>query len=106
MNKPYLMIFVMALVTYATRALPFVIWGNQQKISPIIEYLGKTLPYAMMGLLIIYSFKSVSLVSYPYGIPEILASGCCVGLHLWKRNNLLSIGGSTLLYMILIQVIF
>ena len=106
MNKYMLIIIVMALVTYMTRALPFLIWGKQQNISPIIHYLGNTLPYAMMGLLIIYSFKNISFTSYPFGSSEIIAGCTCILLHVWKRNNLISISGSTIVYMILVQNIF
>ena len=106
MNNYIKIILIMALVTYITRALPFIIWGNQQNVSLLIKYLGNTLPYAMMGLLIVYSFKNVSLITYPYGISEIIASLSCIILHLWKRNNLISIGGSTIIYMLLIQNVF
>ena len=105
MNKSILIIIVMAIVTYLTRALPFILWGNNRKMSSMIHYLGQTLPYAMMGLLIVYSFKDLDVTVSPYGIPEFLAVVVCVLLHLWKRNNLLSISGSTILYMILIRVI-
>lgn len=105
MNKSILIIIVMAIVTYLTRALPFILWGNHRKMSSMIHYLGQTLPYAMMGLLIVYSFKDLDVTVSPYGIPEFLAVVVCVLLHLWKRNNLLSISGSTILYMILIRVI-
>ncbi len=103
--KTWLIIVVMAIVTFSTRAFPFIVWGNHQKVSPLIEYLGKALPYAMMGLLVIYSFKNVSFTLKPYGLPELFASMICIGLHLWKRNNMLSILGSTLVYMFIIQVI-
>ena len=106
MNKYLMIIFTIAIVTYMTRALPFMIWGNKQNISSIIHYLGNTLPYAMMGLLIVYSFKNISFSSFPYGISEILAGLSCVLLHLWKRNNLISISGSTIVYMFLIQCVF
>ena len=98
----YFIIFVMAIVTYCTRAFPFLLWSNR-KMNPIIEYLGKTLPYAMMGLLIIYSFKRINITGYPFGLPEIISSIVCILLHLWKRNNLISICGSTILYMLILQ---
>lgn len=103
--KTWLLILVMSLVTYGTRAFPFLVWGKNQEVSPIIDYLGKALPFAMMGLLVIYSFKNVSLTTSPFGIPELIASFVCVVLHLWKRNNMLSILGSTLVYMFIIQVV-
>ena len=95
----------MAIVTFSTRAFPFIVWGKNKKVSPLIEYLGKALPFAMMGLLVIYSFKNISFTSKPFGIPELIASLICIGLHLWKRNNMLSILGSTFVYMFIIQVI-
>lgn len=101
----WVLIIIMAIVTYCTRAFPFIVWGKNQQVSPIIEYLGKTLPYAMMGLLVIYSFKNISFTTSPFGIPELLASILCILLHLWKRNNMLSILGSTLFYMFLIQIV-
>lgn len=104
MNKVWLTIVIMAVVTYATRSFAFVIWGNKQKSSSIIEYFGHVLPYSMMGLLVIYSFKNVSINQSPFGLSELFSSLVCVILHLWKRNNLISIFGSTLVYMFIIQV--
>lgn len=103
--KTWLLILVMAIVTFSTRAFPFIVWGNNKKVSPLIEYLGNALPFAMMGLLVVYSFKNVSFTTSPFGLPELIASLVCVGLHLWKRNNMLSILGSTAVYMFIIQVV-
>ena len=103
--KTWLLILVMAIVTFSTRAFPFIVWGKNKKVSPLIEYLGKALPFAMKGLLVVYSFKNVSYTTSPFGLPEFIASLICVGLHLWKRNNMLSILGSTLVYMFIIQVV-
>ena len=103
--KTWILILVMAIVTFSTRAFPFIVWGKNKKVSPLIEYLGKALPFAMMGLLVVYSFKNVSFTTSPFGLPEFIASLVCIGLHLWKRNNMLSILGSTLVYMFLIQVV-
>lgn len=99
-------IVVATLVTMATRFLPFLIFGKDSKPPPIITYLGKVLPYAIMGMLVVYCLKDVSFLSYPYGIPELL--GCLVValLHLWKRNSLLSIGVGTVFYMVLVQLVF
>ena len=97
---------VATLVTIATRFLPFLIFGNGKPTPPIITYLGKVLPYAIMGMLVVYCMKDVRFLSAPFGIPEIL--GCIVValLHLWKRNSLLSIGVGTVFYMIMVQAIF
>lgn len=105
MDKIIVTILVMAIITYLTRALPFFIWGSKP-CPAIIQYLGETLPYAMMALLVVYAFKSVSITTSPFGLPELIAGSLCVFLHLWKHNQLLSIGASTITYMFLVQVIF
>ncbi len=99
-------IAVATLVTMATRFLPFLIFGNGKQTPPIITYLGKVLPYAIMGMLVVYCMKDVAFLSAPFGIPEILGCVAVALLHLWKRNSLLSIGAGTVFYMILVQVIF
>ena len=98
-------IVVATLVTMATRFLPFLIFGNGKKTPDIIVYLGKVLPYASMGMLVVYCMKDVSFLQAPYGIPELLGCGVVAALHLWKRNTLLSIGAGTVFYMVLIQFI-
>lgn len=99
-------IVVAALVTMATRFLPFLIFGQGRKTPDIIVYLGKVLPYAIMGMLVVYCLKDVSFLSAPYGIPELLGCAFVAALHLWKRNTLLSIGAGTVFYMVLVQLIF
>lgn len=94
------------LVTMATRFLPFLIFGNNRKTPDLIVYLGKVLPYAIMGMLVVYCLKDVSFLTPPYGIPELLGCIVVAALHLWKRNTLLSIGVGTVFYMVLVQVIF
>ena len=100
------MIAVTALVTAATRFLPFLIFGEKRKTPEIILHLGKVLPCAIMGMLVVYCLKEVSVLAYPYGIPELLGIALVALLHLWKRNSLLSIGAGTVFYMVLVQVIF
>ena len=101
-----IMILAIALGTMITRFLPFLLFPENKKTPEIIVYLGKVLPPAMMGLLVVYCLKGISITSSPYGIPEILAIVLIIILHKWKRNSLLSIGGGTMLYMFLIQNIF
>lgn len=101
-----LMIAVIALVTIGIRFLPFLLFGRKQKTPKAIAYLGRVLPYAIMGMLVIYCYKGISLVEQPYGIPELLAGATVVLLHLWKRNTLLSIVAGTIGYMVLIQFVF
>ena len=72
----------------------------------MIQYLGKVLTPAVIGMLVVYCLKSTSVVTAPYGIPELISVVITAGLHVWKRNNLLSIGVGTVLYMVLIQFVF
>ena len=97
---------IAALVTAALRFLPFLIFRENRKTPDLIQYLGQLLPYAIMGMLVVYCLKDVSFLSSPFGIPEIAACAVVCLLHIWKRNTLLSIGGGTVLYMILVQTIF
>ena len=101
-----LLIVVAVLVTMATRFLPFLIFGENRKTPAIIEYLGKVLPFAIMGMLVVYCLKDISVLSFPYGLPELIACAAVVVLHVWKRNSLLSIGGGTVCYMLLVQLVF
>ncbi len=100
------MIAVMTLVTMATRFLPFLIFGEKRKTPGLILYLGKVLPCAIMGMLVIYCLKDVAVLSAPYGLPELIGIAVVAGLHLWKRNSLLSIGVGTVCYMLLVQLVF
>ena len=101
-----LLIVVVVLVTMATRFLPFLIFGEKQKTPPIIEYLGTVLPCAIMGMLVVYCLKDVHILSAPHGLPELIACVVVAALHVWKRNSLLSIGGGTVCYMLLVQLVF
>lgn len=99
-----LLICVIAIITFITRVLPFLVFKN--KAYPIIEYLGDVLPYAIMAMLVVYCLRSVDLLSGNHGICEIIGVGSVVLLHLLKRNTLLSIIGGTLIYMLSVQIIF
>jgi len=105
-QQSLILIAVISLGTIITRLLPFILFPNQKDTPPYILYLGNVLPFAAIGLLIIYCLKNVSLLSAPYGLPEGIAIAFVVGLHLWKNNSLLSIGGGTILYMLLVQMVF
>lgn len=101
-----IIIFAVALGTMITRFVPFVLFPENKKPPKIISDLGRLLPPAMMGLLVIYCLRNVSLLAGARGVPELLAIIIIVILHLWKRNVLLSIGAGTLVYMVLVQVVF
>ena len=101
-----LLIAVAVLVTMVTRFLPFLIFGKKRRTPPIIEYLGTVLPCAIMGMLVVYCLKDVSFLTSPFGLPELIACIVVAALHIWKRNSLLSIGGGTVCYMLLVQLVF
>lgn len=101
-----LIIAVAALVTLMLRFLPFLIFGGDRETPEYISYLGKVLPYAIMGMLVVFCLKSVSFTAAPFGAPELLSCALVILLHIWKRNTLLSIIGGTLCYMILVQAVF
>lgn len=102
----FLIIVVVAITTFATRVIPFLFFPKGKEIPKTIQYLGKVLTPAVIGMLVVYCLKNTAIVTAPYGIPELIAVVTVVALHLWKRNNLLSIGVGTVLYMVLIQVVF
>ena len=99
-------IFTVAGTIFFTRLIPFLFFPKGKEIPPIIRYLGRVLPPAVIGMLVIYCLKNVSVLAAPFGLPEFIAVAAVIMLHVWKRNNLLSIGAGTALYMFLIQVVF
>lgn len=98
-----LLIAVIALITMGIRALPFVLF--RKKTPKLVLYMGKVLPFAIMGMLVVYTLKHVSPMEGNHGIPELIGVFLVVFLHKWKHNTLLSILGGTLVYMLLIQTI-
>lgn len=106
LTQELLTIAICALGTMATRFLPFFIFSDKRPTPQYVQYLGKALPSAIFGMLIVYCLKNVSFVSGTYGVPELFSIAVTVGLHLWKRQMLLSIAGGTVCYMALVQLIF
>ena len=98
------LIAVMAAVTMMLRFLPFLIFRKQT--PPYITYLGRVLPPAIIGMLVIYCLKDVTITAHPYGIPEFAAAAGVVAIQIWKRNALVSILAGTVIYMVLIQMVF
>ncbi|TPF94936.1 branched-chain amino acid transporter permease [Bifidobacterium sp. UTBIF-78] len=92
--------------TMLTRFLPFLIFPESKQPPRIIEYLGAVLPYAMTGLLVVYSLRNTPVFTGSHGAPEFIACAVIVALHCWKRNMLLSIAGGTVTYMLLVQLVF
>jgi len=99
-----ILIAAMSITTILLRFLPFLVF--KKETPPYISYLGKVLPPAIIGMLVIYCLKDVTPTASPYGIPELIAAACVVILQVWKRNSLISILTSTVIYMILVQMVF
>lgn len=101
-----IMIAAIAFGTMLTRFAPFILFPEKKQPPKVILYLGSVIPCAMMGLLVVYCFRNVSFLSGTHGLPEALAVLFIIVLHQWKHHTLLSIGGGTLLYMVLVQFVF
>lgn len=101
-----LLVAVMAGVTAFIRFLPFLVFGEDRKTPEFVLYLGKVLPYAIMGMLVVFCLKGIELFSGSHGIPEAIACAVTALLYVWRRNTLLSIIAGTACYMLLIQVVF
>lgn len=102
----FMIILAVAGTTFATRVVPFLIFPKGKEIPKVVQYLGKVLTPAVIGMLVVYCLRATPVVETPHGVPEALAVIVTAGLHVWKRNNLLSIGVGTILYMFLIQAVF
>lgn len=101
----FIVILVMGLVTMATRLLPVMVF-DRNKVPDIILYFGNVVPYTAMGLLIVYCLKDTSPLSSNHMIPEIIALAVVSLSYLWKRNTIFSVLIGTILYMVLVQVVF
>ena len=99
-----ILIAVMAAVTMLLRFLPFLVF--RKETPPYIVYLGRVLPPAIIGMLVVYCLKDVSLLEKPFGLPELIAAVCVVCAQVLKRNSLISILTGTVVYMVLIQIVF
>ena len=99
-----ILVAVMSIVTVLLRFLPFIVF--QKKTPAYVVYLGKVLPPAIIGMLVIFCLKDVDVLAAPHGLPELIAGLSVVALQVIKRNSLLSILAGTVIYMLLVQVIF
>ena len=106
MTHAALIIAVSGGVTLLLRFLPFLIFGGKRETPPYIVYLGKVLPYAIMGMLVIYCLRGISFAAPANFLPELIACAVVVLAHVWKRNTLLSIISGTVCYMLLVQFLF
>ena len=92
--------------TMLTRFLPFLVFSSKKPTPRFVQYLGKALPSAIFGMLVVYCLKNVSILAGSHGLPELFAIVVTVILHLWRKQMLLSIAGGTLCYMLLVQIVF
>lgn len=92
--------------TVLTRFLPFAVFSARRPTPPYIQYLGRVLPGAVFAMLVVYCLRNITPLQYSYGLPELIGIAVTAGLHLWKRQMLLSIAGGTVCYMLLVQLVF
>ena len=98
-----MVIAVMATVTILLRFLPFILFDHGEQLPKWISYLGRVLPSAIMSMLLVYCVRNIDLLKGNHGFPELICIAVAMLMHYWKRNTLVSIGVSTLLYMVIIQ---
>ncbi|MCI5863595.1 MAG: branched-chain amino acid transporter permease, partial [Lachnospiraceae bacterium] len=103
LEQQIITIGIVVLGTVITRFLPFIIFPSGKTTPKYIQYLGKVIPGSIFGLLVVYALRNTNVLSGSHGIPEAVAIGIIIVLHLWKRNMLISIAGGTISYMLLIQ---
>lgn len=104
-TQSILTIAAVVLATMLTRFLPFLVFPEGRKPPAVITYLGTVLPYAVIGLLVVYCLKDAVFTTW-HGLPELISILFIVVLHKWRKNTLLSIAAGTILYMVLVQNIF
>ena len=105
-TQQIVIIGMVILGTALTRFLPFLIFPAGKPTPNYIQYLGKVLPAAVFGLLVVYCLRNVTIFAGTHGLPELISVSVVVALHLWKKQMLLSIAGGTVCYMLLVQTIF
>jgi len=106
LTEQLITVFAVAAGTMAMRFLPFLVFPAGKPTPKHIQYLGKVLPGAIFGMLVVYCLKDVSVLSGSHGIPELIAIAVTAGLHLWKKQMILSMAGGTIVYMLLVQFVF
>ena len=106
LTQQIITIAIVVLGTMLTRFLPFLLFPAGKPTPKYVRYLGKVLPHAVFGMLVLYCLKHVTIFTGSHAIPEMLSIALVVALHLWKRQMLLSIAGGTVCYMLLVQLVF
>ena len=105
-NEKIITIVIIFLATIIMRFLPFVAFPENKPTPRFIQYLGKYLPGAVFGLLIVFALKDVTILEGSHGLPELIAIAFTALLHLWKKQMIISISGGTICYMLLVQLVF
>ncbi len=105
-TETLIMILALAAGTQLTRWLPFWLFPENRRPPAVVLYLGRVLPPAVMGLLVVYCLRNIQFSTPPHGAAEILSVAAVALLHRWRGNVLLSIAGGTALYMVLVQAVF
>ena len=106
LTEQIITIVICSLGTMATRFLPFMVFSSKKPTPKYVQYLGKALPAAIFGMLVVYCLKNVTILTGTHAIPELIAILVVIGVHLWKRQMLLSIACGTVCYMLLVQLVF
>lgn len=108
MNHTYTVtvMVVIALITLATRAFPFIVFGSKREVSERVLYIGRVLPPAVIAVLVVYCLRNITPLTAPHGLPELISVGLIIAFHLWKKNTILSVLSGTVCYMILIRTLF
>lgn len=106
LGESIITIIMVIIATVITRFLPFIIFPDNKTPPRYIQYLGKVLPSAIMGLLIVYCLKDINILSGSHGLPEFISILCITVFYMWKKNTVLSILLGTIIYMVLVQLVF
>lgn len=106
LSQQIITIALCAAGTMLTRFLPFLVFSSKKPTPKYVQYLGKALPAAVFGMLVVYCLKNVNVLAGSHGLPELISIAVVVALHLWKRQMLLSVAGGTVCYMLLVQFVF
>ena len=101
-----LLVAVMAGVTVLLRAIPFLLFPEGRPVPELVKKLSNVLPYAVIGMLVVYCMKNINICAAPFGLPELISAAAVAALYIWKRSTMISIAAGTVCYMLLIQVVF
>lgn len=105
-KQTVIVVLVASVCTFATRLFPFALFGGKKEVPKFVRYLGDILPTAIIGVLIVYCLKDFTGGDINVILPQIIAVALTAGVHLWRKNTLLSIAVGTIGYMLLINFVF